>query len=363
MSRARRGVGRGQQRKASDARADRAAFLLWAALAALAAARIALSFTSGMWMWGLNLQRFLDPVIGWPTWLAATLTLIPALARRLEPGAASLGDALSRRRVLASAALTLLVAGFAWGSADNTRFVGDFLLRQGTVELNGRPAQLFPQALPLDVFLHYTLPSALQGAHLMSANESARLLGAIDAAALALVAMAFVRSLALTGAGGFAAWAVVVFGGYLGMFTGYGKSLAELVTLAAAIGAFGLRVARDGRGKVALGMTLALALALHRSAVVFLLPAAVAWGVALRREGVATLRTRQTWIALGVPLATLALLGARIVTTMMKFDTIHLAAHAGRRSVHSSRAGTVPRLGRFRRHRLRAVAGRGVADR
>jgi tetratricopeptide (TPR) repeat protein len=312
---------------AGEPAAMAAAAWLWIALALLAAARAALTFSHGMWMWGLNVQRFLDPLLGWLPWLITALALVPPLARRVEPAVARAGRALATRNAALHVALALFVVGLVWGNADNTRFVGDFLLRQGTVEINAQPAVLFPQALPLDVFLHYTFPNALQTAQIASANTTARVLGVIDAVALALIATTFVRALSLTGAAAFAAWSVAVFGGTLAMFTGYSKALAELVVVAAAIGTYGLRLALDGKSKIALGITLALGFLLHRSAVVFLIPATVAWAIALRREGRAAGRARATWIGLGIPLGTLALIAPRIVRTMLRFDAVHLAPY------------------------------------
>jgi hypothetical protein len=300
---------------------------LWISLVVLVVARGALAFTHGMWMWGLNLQRFLDPLLAWLPWLIMALALVPALARRIEPSLARAGRALAARNAALHVTLALAIVVLVWGHPDNTRFVGDFLLRQGTVEINAQPAVLFPQALPLDVFLHYTIPNALQSAQIFSANTSARLLGVIDAVALALIATTFVRALSLNGAAAFAAWTVAVFGGTLAMFTGYSKALAELVVVAAAVGTYGLRLARDGKSKIALGVTLALGFLLHRSAVAFLIPAAVAHAIAWRREGRAAWRERASWIGLGIPLVTLALIAPRIVSTMLKFDAVHLAPY------------------------------------
>src|SRR5262249_5213565 len=144
---------------AAPAPAGRAALALWVVLAVLLAARAALAFVPSMWFWGLNVQRFLAPLPAWGPWALALLALIPPLARPLAPFLGRIGDELSRPRGAAVAALcaALLVLAFP----DRVRFVGDFLLRQGTVEQAGQPAVLFPQALPLDVFLHYRLPSWL----------------------------------------------------------------------------------------------------------------------------------------------------------------------------------------------------------
>ena len=315
---------------AADESATRA---LWIGLLVLAALRLVLAFTRGMWAWGLNVQRFLDPVIAWPLFALLALSLIPFVAKRLEPPAARLGNALARGSIPAVAVLTLLVAALVFGSPDNTRFVGDFLLRQGTVEEAGKPSFLFPQALPLDVLFHYTIPTALQNAHALSANGTARLLGVVNGALLALFAVALIRALGIAGAPAIAAWAVTVFGGYLGLFTGYSKSLAELVPLAVAIAAFGIRLATRGRGAIPLGLALAVSFALHRSAVIFAIPGALAFALATGRQGAALWRKPSVAIGLALPLITLAVLAPKILGTLLHVDiAVHLAPAEARRA-------------------------------
>ena len=236
------------------------------------------------------------------------------------------GDALAGRSAWPALIAVVLVAAWVGSSPDNARFVGDFLLRQGTVEQSGSPAMLFPQALPLDVFIHYSLPAALQRAHVFSANQTARWLGMLNVALLTVFATRFVRVLGLRGSAAMAAWSVVVFGGYLGMFTGYSKSLAELVVAAAALAASGALLAREGRGALALGVTLALAISLHRAALVFFVPAALAWGLGARHLPGAVWRRPSTWLAIALPLAALAISAPRILSTVMNVDTaVHFA--------------------------------------
>ena len=310
----------------ADAGAERAALALWIALGVFAAARALLAFAPGMWLWSLNLQRFMSPPIGWGLWAIAALALIPAVARSFEGRLARAGDALAGEKLWPALIATALVTLWVAGSADNARFVGDFLLRQGTVEQSGSPAVLFPQALPLDVFIHYTLPAALRKANLMTANSAARALGMLNAAWLAWLACRFVRVLKLRGSAAMAAWSVVVFGGYLGMFTGYSKSLAELVVVALAIAVCGVQLAREGRGALALGVALAIGFALHRAAAIFLVPAAVAWGFGARRLDRAAWLKPATMIAIALPLAALAISAPRIVSTIVNVDaTVHLA--------------------------------------
>src|SRR5512137_1167000 len=113
--------------------------------------------------WGLNLQRFLAPGWAWAPWAVAALALVPPLARRAEPPFARAGNAIGRGSVLALAAAFAIAVLLVLFLPDRVRFVGDFLLRQGTIEENGPPAKLFPQALPLDVILHVDLPTWLVG--------------------------------------------------------------------------------------------------------------------------------------------------------------------------------------------------------
>jgi len=299
--------------------AGRAAIALWVALALLLAARAALMFVPSMWFWGLNVQRFLAPLPAWGLWALALLALVPTLARPLTPFVGRLGDELSRPRGAAVAALcaALLVLAFP----DRVRFVGDFLLRQGTVEQAGQPGVLFPQALPLDVFLHYRLPTWLVASGNVDANGAARALGALEAALLAVLAAAFAESLALYGPAAFAAAAVVFFGGTLGMFTGYSKAFAEMVVLVAAVGAFGLRAVRDGRGLLPLALALALGLTLHRSALGLLPAGALAFAWGWRGERSKAMRIAAAVVAGGA----LVVMLPRIVATMLRWDAVHFA--------------------------------------
>src|SRR6185503_12890660 len=110
---------------------------------------------------------------------------------------------------------------------------------------------------PLDVLLHYHVPRVLTNALAIDANMAARLLGMLEAGGLAALAIAFARTLGLSGGVAVATAAIVFFGGYLGMFTGFSKAFAEMCVLVAAVGVFGMRVIREGRGLLPLGLALA----------------------------------------------------------------------------------------------------------
>jgi hypothetical protein len=299
---------------------------LLAILIALAVARALLAFVPTMWAWSLNLQRFLEPVLGWSLWALSAVALVPPLARRIEPAWDAAGDAITRRPALTTFVAVLLAAGLVWACPDRVRYVGDFLLRQGTVEVAEKPAELFPQALPLDVLLHYRLPLFVTETALTDANGAARLLGVIEAAGLAALALSFVRALGLAGGAALAAAVTVFFGGYLGMFTGFSKAFAELCVLVAIIAVAGLRMIRQGRGNGWLGVALAVGVALHRSALGFLPAVVFAWVAWWRiHGGGGAWRRPAVLVALLVPFVGLAVMVPRIVAVVQRFDTMHFA--------------------------------------
>jgi hypothetical protein len=311
----------------ADDSADRAALALWLTLLLLATARAALTFTAGTWVWSLNLNRFLSSFAGWGLWLIAALALVPPLARRASPMCERWGDALSRRPTAAATAWALGAATLAWFMPDRVRFVGDFLLRQGTVEIADRPGVLFPQALPLDVLLHYALPLKLTAAHLMSANSAARLLGAAEAAMLGALAATFARTLDLRGGAALACAAVVFFGGYLGMFTGFSKAFAEMCVLMGVVGVSGVTALRTGRGLLACGLAVAIGITLHRSALGMLPAWALVCGLWLARHGAGgAWRHPGVLAAVAPPLLALAVMAPRIAGTVLHTDTaVHFA--------------------------------------
>ena len=348
------GAGAARARRGADPRppaaspgADRAAIALWLALAALVLARAALALVPGTWLWPLVLHRFLPPLAGWGLWLVAALALVPALARRALPLVTRRGDDFARAPWLATTAWALAAAAIAWLLPDRVRFVGDFLLRQGTVEIAERPGVLFPQALPLDVFLHYTVPLRLAAAQGLDANGAARLLGAAEAAVLGALAATFPRTLGLGGAPAFASAAIVLFGGYLGMYTGYSKAFAEMSVLVALAGVSALGVVRGGRGLLPLGLAAAAGIALHRSALGLFPMLALVWTWWLARHGRDGSWKRPAVIAaFAAPLVSLAAMGPRIVATVLHTDTsVHFAppeVRAGGGVLAAALAGTRP---------------------
>lgn len=305
--------------------ASRAAFAILAALVLLALARALLGFVPGMDAWSLNLHRFLAPGWAWLPWGLAACALIPPVARRVRPALDRSGDWAARHpraaAALAGAAASLLAFAFP----DQVRFTGDFLIRQGTVEVAVMPERVWPQAMPLDAWLHFHLPLALTRSSPLDANAVARLLGALEAALLGALAAEFARVQALRGA---AAWtaAGIALGGTLGLMTGYAKAFTEMAVLTALLGVAGLHAIRHGRGLVAVALAVTLGLAVHRSAVGFLPAAAFALVLGVRHPGAASFRSWRVRLALALPLAALGAFLPRIVRLAREVDPVHFAS-------------------------------------
>ena len=312
-----------------SAAAGRAAWVLWSTACALVALRAALTFVPTMHAWALNQQRFLGPLAGWLPWALAALALVPALAKRATPGLARLGDWISGARARTTLVCMAGGAALVWLFPDRVRFVGDFLLRQGTVEEGEKPSIIFPQALPLDVLLHYRLPLQITGWGLTDANGAARILGALEAALLAWLALEFARVLGRRGVAAAVTAALVFFGGALGMLTGYSKAFSELMLLTVAVAVAGLAVLRDdgpgqnARGLLPLGLAVATGVVLHRSALSFAPAMALVWWFGLRRAGAGAWRRPAIIAAIAIPLATIAIMMPRIVADVLRWDTVH----------------------------------------
>lgn len=330
MSRARRGAPTAPAASIPESAAPadaaaRAAWLIWGGIAVLVIARAALAFAPGMWAWSLNLHRFLTPAWAWGPWALLALASVPPLAGRLAPAMIRSGDWIARHPRLAALAAAAGSAALALAFPDQVRFTGDFLIRQGTVEVAISPGKTWPQAMPLDAFLHYALPLKLTELGVTNANGAARAIGAIEAAMLGALAVTFISVMRLRGA---AVWtaAGIVLGGFLGLFTGYSKSFTEMAVLAAAIGVAGLAVIREGHGLLAMNLAFAVALAVHRSALAFLPAVLMTWALWARRSGRGGWKSWEPRAALLLALAGLAAFVPRILHLVRTVDPVHFAS-------------------------------------
>ena len=305
------------------AAAGRAAIAVWCALALLAALRLALAFVPSTWGWSFSLMRFLPPVAGYGLWALAAAALVPPLARNALPAAARLGDTLRHSPARAALAWGAGAALLAWLLPDRIAFVGDFLLRENTLATPGvAVGDWYPQALPLDLAIHHHLARGLMLATGADAAHAGRLIGAVDASILGVLAALVPLELGLGGLPALLAASAVFWTGALTLFTGYNKAFAEMTLLIAAVGIFGLRAARTGAGLVPLGVAAAIGFTLHRSALGVLPAAALAgfWALSARPN----LRRRaSTWIALLLPAISLGVVVPRILHIVRHVDPIH----------------------------------------
>ncbi len=300
---------------------------LWTLLAVLVAVRALLALSPTMWLWSMNTLRFVEPLLGWISWAVAALALLPPIVRRLRDPVERFGDRLARGNRLTVLATAGAVAFGVFLMPDRIRFLGDSYLRgeiasgQGSLELvsGGGPGQF----LPLDALLHFHLPRTIAAASPVSVELGSRVLGAVEVFVLVLIAVAWVRVLGLTGGAAIGAVFTAGLGGTLALFTGYGKSTAEMTLLAAGITVSSLVAVREGRGAWIVALLLATALLLHRSAILLVPPAAWVFACAFRTGG-----PGRAWPAL-VPVAIAIGVLPRILETFSTFDRpLHLGTGA-----------------------------------
>ncbi len=294
-------------------------------LAGLLALELAGTLVPGSWLWGANLGRYLPR-----GWAPALLALgLGGLALAAVPGLRRPAGALRPSGAFVATVLAIACAALCWALPDRTLFTGDFLYRQGTVAAGADPRQVLPQALPLDVALHVTLPRALVARAHVPANLAGRLLGVADAAAWGASAWALASALGLEGWPAIGLAIAALLGGPLTLFTGYDKSFAEMAVLTLAAGACAVRLARSGRGLLPLAVLVSVAVTLHRSGLA-LLPLWAAACVVAARGGSA--RRATLIVALALPVVTLALALPGIVAAMKVLDARHLAPAEVRRT-------------------------------
>jgi hypothetical protein len=306
-----------------DASAIGAAWPLLAGILAVSLARLGFSLFATTWGWGFDTPGHIDPNGAALLGLLLLLALIPPLARRVMPACERIGA-----HPLFWAGAVLAAVGLA---PDRLHFLGDWLMRRGAVMQREDLATLFPQALPLDLFLHVSAPRRIVEWTGIDSETVARLLGAAEAAALALIGAGFARLLDLPRSAAFAAAATIVFGGALALFTGYNKAASEMVVIVAAAGLFATMAVRTGRGLLPLAIVTAIGLALHRLGLA-LLPVFVATAVVwLRLHGRGGAWHRPLALAaLVLPWIALAVIGPKVAALVLGFDaTHHLPGTAG----------------------------------
>ena len=267
----------------------------------------------------MGVERFVgDAAIPWM--LAALLLCVPLGGARAWMETA--GDWIAGSR-WAPAAMGALLASIVLLLPDRAHLTGDFMLREAAVTRAQTCATLFPQAFPLDRWIHCEVPQWLHAHAGLAVETVARLWGAVDAALLGAIAVAFARALGSRGAAALAVTCVISFSSALALFTGYSKGIGDLVVAVVAIAAFGIEVVARGRGHLKFGIAVALAVGFHRVGFALLPAAVMVWSEALHRHGF----SRRFAIGVALPLGVMAGLAAEAWSVFTRIDrTVHLHA-------------------------------------
>ena len=120
-----------------------------------------------MWAWGLDAPRFLPAPLAWIGLAVMIASMVPAVARRVAGWIEPIGDALALGGWGARALAAIVVAVVVIALPDRTWFIGDFLIRMGSLA-TGSLRGSYAASMPLDTFLHGTLPRALTEAGFLS---------------------------------------------------------------------------------------------------------------------------------------------------------------------------------------------------
>lgn len=291
---------------------------LRASLLAFAALRLAGLLLPSMFLWGLDPGRFASPLASGLAWLLPVVALVPAVGLRLDRWRDRLSESFRAPTAWGAVVFAAGVAALVFFLPDRTWFVGDFLLREGAMREPEGFRLMFPQAQPLDVLVHWRLPQFLL-AHGVDSTLTARTLGAVEAALLALLARHFANRCGLRGAASLAVAGAIVAGGWLALFAGYSKPTVEVGLFAVAIAVFGVEAIRDGRGLLAMTLAFTAALGFHRSAVSLLPGVLVIGALALHRHGLRE-RRGEMFTAAAVLLAALAFFLPRLWRLFTAFD-------------------------------------------
>jgi len=304
-----------------------AARALVAGVAALLALRLAAALLPGRALWGLDLARDL-PAGQAALALAATIAAcVPAVGRRLARLVPESRGPLAALTLASAGAL----AAFVLAHPDRARFTGDASLRHGEFARLERPETLAPQAARGDLLLHHALPRVVAARTRWSPDDVGRAQGAVLAGLTALAGWRLAVAAGASGLPGLAVLAAAACTGALALQNGYAKATVEVCALTTLLAVGVVRLAADGRGLGSVGVALALALLLHRSALA-LVPVWLAGVVVAARAGrfLGPHATRGTLVGALAPVAALAAAGPELVRAIAGYDRArHLPAGAG----------------------------------
>ena len=292
-----------------DSRPERRA--LPVALAVLLVARLAASVAPGEYVWGADFARFVSPLVAWPLLGLLFAGVAFALAGRWPRALA--GPAWWDRGWGGALGLVLLASLALF--PDRVRFVGDFVLRLGIFDEDWF-RRLFPQALPLDVWVNHVLPNRVGALAGVEPLTVMRLLGLAEAALLVALAIRFARLVTTSAPVACVVAATLVFGGYATLLTGYSKATPQLTLCALATATLGVELVLTGRAALPFALAVSAGVALHRGGLPLMAVWAAASLLAWRRSGADRARL---W-PLVLPLLVLAAHAPRLWHVIRSFD-------------------------------------------
>jgi len=301
--------------------------LLASGLLVIAASRAVAVLAPAGFVWGVGAARDVNPALGMAflgLGIAGGLFgLLAGPPDRLLP----IADGLRRGWPFAiAAAFTMLLIAFP----DRVRFVGDFVLRLGTLESATGFEHIFPQTLPFDRLLNHVLPVRLGALLGLEPLVVLRAMGVLELWLLVAIAARF-GGLVSTRASTASVVAVVLSAaGVTTLLTGYSKPTPQLILCVLATATLGVEQVMRGSGRVLFALAVSAGLALHRGGLPLLLPWAVASVLTLRRHGLGASSAPGTRrmsgksalnaIAIALPLVVLALEARALVSVITTFD-------------------------------------------
>jgi len=291
----------------------------------VAALRLLAALLPGRWLWGLDLARDLPIATSLTALIAVLAACAPPVSRWLARTWPQ-GGAMHTAIVLASA---LTLALYALGHSDQTLFTGDTALRHGEFTTVEHPESFAPQAMRGDLFLHHALPRWLSRVTPWTPEDAGRAQGALLAFLTALAGFRFATALGVRGVLAFAVAALTASSAALALDNGYSKATVEVACLTSWMAPGIASLAAGGGGLPNMGLCVAAALLLHRSALA-LVPVWVVGAVLAILAGRA--REPGTWLGLAAPLVSLGLTLPAVVRVYTSFDRFH----------HLTAGGTAP---------------------
>jgi hypothetical protein len=169
--------------------------------------------------------------------------------------------------------------------------------------------------------LNHLLPIEIGGRLHLEPALVLRGLGLFEAVMLVALAVRFARRVASTEVAAFSVAAVLCFGGYATLLTGYSKPTTQVILCAIAVGTLGWEWVVLGTGGRWLALATAVGVAVHRGGLPLIVPFAVAHLLAWRHAVNDSRRARLARIAgMLLPFAVLAWEAPRLAAVIRSFD-------------------------------------------